>query len=99
MAGEGSMLHAIKSLKFNRSQRNSQKFERPKWQDYPSSEEIPGNDPIKATPELLEEIRTRKQLENKKRKNRDIMLAILSVLLTIVIIYLVTQINYVGIKI
>ena len=53
MAGEGFMMNAIQSLKFNKAQRRSQKLD---WKDYVGQEKVPGRDPIKATPELLEEI-------------------------------------------
>ena len=96
MAGEGSMMHAIKSLAYNKSLRN--KHNRTSWKDYKSSHLIPGNDPIKSTPELLESIRTRIQAENKKRKKYQIRLALLAFIVTIVVIYLITKINYVGIQ-
>lgn len=90
MAGEGSMMHAIKSLAYNKSLRN--KYNRTSWKDYKSSNYTPGNDPIKSTPELLESIRTRIQAENKKRKKHQIMLALLLIIFSIVVIYLITKI-------
>ncbi|MEZ4853961.1 hypothetical protein [Flavobacterium sp.] len=94
MWGGGFMLQAIQSLKFNKEQRASSKFSRPDWKDYHINYNEVGYDPIKATPELLEEIRTQKQLENKKRKNRDILFAILSLLIVIIFfIYLSNSIN------
>jgi len=80
MAGEGFMMNAIQSLKFNKAQRRSQKLD---WKDYVGQEKVPGRDPIKATPELLEEIRIRIQTENRKRKKRQILFALLSFLIAL----------------
>jgi len=63
-------------------------YKRENWEDH-----------IKASPELLAEIRNRLQAENKKRKKQQIMLVLLSIIVAIVIIYLITKINYVGIQI
>lgn len=68
MAGEGSMLHAIKSLAYNKSLRN--KFDRASWKDYKISNSKPLIDHIQASPELLADIRTRLQAENKKSKKQ-----------------------------
>lgn len=87
MAGEGFMMNAIQSLKFNRAQKRSQRNGKSNWSSSESNSEKIGHDPIKATPELLEEIRTRLQAENKKRKNRTIIFAILSLLITFYIFY------------
>ena len=69
MAGEGSMMQAIKSLAYNKSLRN--KHNRTSWKDYKTSTDKPFYDPIQATPELLNEIKTRLQTENKNRKKNN----------------------------
>ncbi|WP_445719897.1 hypothetical protein [Flavobacterium sp.] len=96
MAGEGSMLHAIKSLAYNKSLRS--RNNRVTWKDYKIQDLTPGNDPITSTPEQLEAIRFRIQTENKKRKKYQIILALLSIIVAILVIYLITKINYVGIQ-
>lgn len=86
MAGEGFMMNAIQSLKFNKAQRRSQKLD---WKDYIGQEKTAGRDSIKATPELLEEIRIRFQAENKKRKKRQILFALLSLVITLCLLLIV----------
>lgn len=75
MAGEGSMLHAIKSLAYNKSLRN--KFDRTSWKDYKSTKSQPLIHHIQASPEFLAEIRTRLQAENKKSKKQLIIFIII----------------------
>ena len=96
MAGEGVMMQAIKSLAYNKLLRGNRN--RPDWKDYKIHDSTPGNDPIKSTPEQLEAIRVRMQLENKKRKKHQILLAFLSLIAAILIIYLVSNLNWVGIQ-
>jgi hypothetical protein len=96
MAGEGSMMQAIKSLAYNKSLRGNRN--RNSWKDYKTHDLTPGYDPIKSTPEQLEAIRTRIQAENKKRKKHQILLALLSIIVAILAIYLITKINFVGIQ-
>ena len=96
MAGEGSMMQAIKSLAYNKSLRGNQN--RTSWKDYKIHDLTPGYDPIKSTPKQLEAIRNRIQTENKKRKKHQIMLALLSIIVAILAIYLITKINFVGIQ-
>ncbi|MCO6173984.1 hypothetical protein NHF50_02905 [Flavobacterium sp. NRK F10] len=74
MAGEGFMMNAIQSLKFNKAQRRSKKSD---WKDYAGQEKVPGRDSIKATPELLESIRSQKQKENKKRNKIRILFIVI----------------------
>lgn len=96
MAGEGSMMQAIKSLAYNKSLRNT--HNRTSWKDYKINDSTPGHDPIKSTPEQLEAIRVRMQSENKKRKKRQILLAFLSIIVAILLIYIVSNLNWVGIQ-
>ena len=85
MAGEGSMMQAIKSLAYNKSLRGN--HNRTSWKDYKTHDLTPGHDPIKSTPEQLEAIRVRIQTENKKRKKQQIIFVLLSILCTILVIY------------
>ena len=89
MAGEGSMMHAIKSLAYNKSLRGN--HNRTSWKDYKTSGLTPGDGPVKSTPEQLEAIRTRIQAENKKRKKHQILLAFLSIIIAIVLIYVASN--------
>jgi hypothetical protein len=70
MAGEGSMMHAIKSLKNNRALR---KNNRNGWKKLIGSKEEKWEDPIQASPEVLEEIRNRLQAENKEIRRKKII--------------------------
>jgi len=74
MAGEGSMMHAIKSLKNNRALR---KNDRNGWKKLIGSKKENWEDPIQASPELLEEIRNRLQAENKATQRKKIVLTTL----------------------
>ena len=98
MAGEGAMSHAIQSLKFNRAQKRSQRRDKLNFTDYHSNHDEIGRDPIKSTPEQLEAIRLRMQAENKKRKKRQIILAILSFVTAIFLVYIVSTMNWIGIQ-
>jgi hypothetical protein len=69
MDGEGSMLHAIITMKNNRRDRKS-KLERLKNTSNHREEFI---DHKKASPELLRKIRTRLQFENKTRMQKAII--------------------------
>lgn len=69
MAGEGSMLHAIITMKNNRRDRKS-KLERLKNTSNNREDFI---DHKKASPELLKKIRTRLQFENKTRIQKAII--------------------------
>ncbi|UGS22952.1 hypothetical protein [Flavobacterium channae] len=96
MGGGGSMMGAIISLKNNLALRN--KAKRSEWKNYLGTKDEVGYDPIKSTPEQLEAIRIRMQLENKKRKKHQILLAFLSLIAAILIIYLVSNLHWVGIQ-
>lgn len=97
MGGGGSMMGAIISLKNNRALRN--KAKRSNWKNYVGTKDIPTNDPIKASPELLEEIRNKITAENKKRKKQQILFVFLSLILTVLIIYGVSKLEWIGITI
>lgn len=85
MAGEGAMMQAIKSLAYNKSLRGNRN--RTSWKEYKNQSQIPGNDPIKSTPEQLEAIRVRIQAENKKRKKQQIIFVTSMVLVLIFMMY------------
>ncbi|MDK2770792.1 MAG: hypothetical protein KYX68_00990 [Flavobacterium sp.] len=91
MAGEGVMSHAIQSLKFNRSQKRSQRREKLSFGDYHSNVNEIGHDPIKATPELLEEIRNRLQNENKQRRKRLLFFLGAFVLISVMFFYIISK--------
>lgn len=95
MAGEGFMMNAIQSLKFNRSQKRSQRRDNLNFSDYHSNPDDVGYDPIKSTPEQLEAIRMRIQAENKKRKRVQILFALFSLIFVILLTYLVYNIDFV----
>ena len=90
------MMGAIISLKNNLALRN--KAKRSEWKNYLGTKKNIGYDPIKSTPEQLEAIRMRLQAENKKRKKTQIILALLSLVVAILIIYLVSNMGWVGIQ-
>ena len=69
-----------------------------KRKDYLGSEKIFTEDHIKASPELLQEIRSRIQKENSKRTRIKIILGVISFLITILLIYFFSTIKWVGIN-
>jgi hypothetical protein len=89
MAGEGSMMQAIKSLAYNKSLRGN--HNRSSWKDYKIKNDKPIEDHIKATPELLEEIRSRIQIENKKRKKQELLFLLLSFIILFATLYLLNK--------
>lgn len=74
------------------------KKNRPGRKDYIGTKDVPAEDPIKANPELLREIRKKIQKENKKRKKTQILVALLSLFITVLIIYANSNIEWVGIN-
>jgi hypothetical protein len=89
MAGEGSMMQAIKSLAYNKSLRGN--HNRSSWKDYKIKNDKPIEEHIKATPELLEEIRSRIQIENKKRKKQELLFLLLSFIILFATLYLLNK--------
>lgn len=66
--------------------------------DYIGFKDVYTEDHIKATPELLEQIRNKITAENKKRKKQQIIFVFLSILFTILIIYGVSNLEWIGIR-
>ena len=86
MAGEGSMMGAIQSLKNNRALR---KNNRNKWKDLVGNNiENPIEDYIKASPELLLEIRNRLQKENRLQAKRAYIKLIIVIVFFVISFYL-----------
>jgi hypothetical protein len=85
MAGEGSMMHAIITMKNNRRERIS-KLE--KLKNTSNHREII-IDHKKASPELLRKIRTKLQLENKIRNQKAIIKTSFLLILLFITIYLI----------
>lgn len=72
MGGEGSMMHAIQSLRNNKAQRSKRNLRN--WKDYINTEDVPTEDHIKSTPEQLAEIRQKLQEENKAILRKKVIL-------------------------
>lgn len=85
MAGEGSMMGAIISLRNNKALRNNGK--RANWKDYVGTKDVPTEDHIKASPKLLAEIRNRLQAENKRKKKQQIFFVFLSFVFALSVVY------------
>ena len=67
--------------------------------DYIGTKEVQTEDHIKASPKLLNEIRIKIQNENKKTKKMQIAIAILSFFTTLILLYAITNIEWVGIRV
>ena len=85
MAGEGSMMGAIISLRNNKALRSNGK--RANWKDYVGTKDVPTEDHIKASPKLLAEIRNRLQAENKRKKKQQIFFVFLSFVFALSVVY------------
>lgn len=83
MAGEGSMLHAIITMRNNRRERKS-KLEKLKNTSNHREKNI---DPIKASPELLRNIRTKLQTESKTKTRKAIIKTCVLLLVITSLIY------------
>ncbi len=85
MGGEGAMMAAIQSIRNNKKLRSKRKSKGISFVTN-STEKTEYNLP-KATPEKLQEIKTRLQKENKKRRVKQLLL--LGVSLTIIVSVLI----------
>lgn len=85
MAGEGSMLHAIITMRNNRRNRKS-KFERLKNTSNTREKFV---DYKKASPELLRNIRIQLQKENKKQLKKAVILTGLVMLIVFILTYII----------
>lgn len=82
----------------NKAQRRSTRNQRD-WKDYIGTKEVQTEDFIKASSELLEEIRIKFQREDRKRKKMSILTAVISLIITIIMIYAISNIKWIGIKV
>lgn len=82
------MLQAIKSLNNNRALR---KNNRNGWKKLIGSKEEKWEDPIQASPEVLEEIRNRLQAENKAIRTKRICMSAICIGLLIVLFLVFNQ--------
>ena len=85
MGGEGSMAAANASLKLNRGQLAKQKVKRAFEGSYANVEM---KDFPKATPEQLESIKERIQLENKRKRTKHIFLLSISIIISAILLLL-----------
>ncbi|KIX22113.1 hypothetical protein SY27_05465 [Flavobacterium sp. 316] len=76
-------------MKNNKAQRRTER-KPTDWKDYIGMKNIPTEDHIKATPELLAQIRTKYKRERKRKNIFQIILAFLSLIIAIGILYLLT---------
>ncbi len=90
MAGEGSMMHAIKTMQNNKALLKDKR--RSSWKNYLGIKNIPTVDHIKASPELLVEIREKIRKERKQKNIENILYLILTILTFIIIYYLLNYI-------
>ena len=67
--------------------------------DYIGTKEVQTEDHIKASPKLLNEIRIKIQREDRKRKKMSILIAVISLIITIIMIYAISNIKWIGIKV
>lgn len=89
MAGEGSMMHAIHTMRNNKALLKDKR--RNSWKNYIGNEIIPTEDHIKASPQLLAEIRDNCQKDRKQRVKENILYLVLTLATIAIIFYLIYQ--------
>ena len=87
MAGEGSMMHAIHTMRNNKALLKDKR--RNSWKNYIGNNIIPTEDHIKASPELLAEIRAKLRKERKQKIKANIFYFILTIAVLIILFYAV----------
>lgn len=90
MGGEGSMMHAIQSLRNNKAQRSKRNSR--DWKDLIGTKDVPTEDHIKATPEQLAQIRHKLQEENKAILKKKIILTVSIVGSILIVLAILNQI-------
>ena len=97
MAGEGSMMHAIKTMQNNKALLKDKR--RSSWKNYLGVKNVPTVDHIKASPELLVQIRENCKKDRKKKVKENILYLVLTICTTVVIFYLLDRFLWSGIDI
>lgn len=67
--------------------------------DYIGIKEVYTEDTVNATPELLKQIRNKTIKENKKRIKQQILFVILSIICTILVLYGISKLEWIGITV
>lgn len=96
MAGEGSMLHAIHTMRNNKALLKDKR--RNNWKNYTGNKIILTEDPIKASPELLASIREKFRKERKQNFRENIYYIFLTVIILTLLFYTIYNMEWVGIK-
>ena len=96
MAGEGSMMHAIHTMRNNKALLKDKR--RNSWKNYLGNKDIPTEYAVEATPELLAEIKEKFRLEKKRKVKENIIYLFLTILSLCLISYLIYKIEFVGIQ-
>lgn len=87
MAGEGSMMHAIHTMRNNKALLKDKR--RNSWKNYTGNKIALTEDHIKASPELLAEIRENCKKDKNQRIKNNILYFFLTVLFLSTIFYLI----------
>lgn len=85
MAGEGSMMHAIKTMQNNKALLKDKR--RNSWKNYVGVKNVPTEDHIKASPELLAQIREKFEAERKQKVKENIFYFIITIIVLIILFY------------
>ncbi|WP_338378322.1 hypothetical protein [uncultured Flavobacterium sp.] len=87
MAGEGSMMHAIHTMRNNKALLKDKR--RNSWKNYTGNKIVLTEDHIKTSPELLAEIRENCKKDKNQRIKNNILYFFLTVLFLSTIFYLI----------
>ena len=85
MGGGGSMMGAIISLKNNKALLKNKR--RANWKNYVGNKIVPTKDHIKASPELLAQIREKFKAERKQKVKENIFYFIITIIILIILFY------------
>ena len=85
MGGGGSMMGAIISLRNNKSLLKDKR--RNSWKNYIGNNIVPTEDHIKATPELLAQIREKFRKERKQKVRENIVFLLLTIISLAILFY------------
>ncbi len=94
MAGEGSMMHAIKTMQNNKALLKDKR--RSSWKNYIGVKSIPTVDHIKASPELLAQIREKFKAERKQKAKENILYLIITIIALLILFYAIYWLYFID---
>ncbi len=94
MAGEGSMMHAIHTMRNNKALLKDKR--RNSWKNYTGNKIILTEDHIKASPELLAEIREKFKAERRQKVKANIFYFIITIIALTILFYAIYWLYFID---